>query len=55
MTPEQLQQLRDAIARNHQPIDKRSEKRVFLSGWNEAMDFVVREIDKITGKGKTPA
>ncbi len=55
MNPDQIQRLRDAIARNHQPVDKRAPHRVYLSGWNEAMDFVARTIEEITGKKDKPA
>lgn len=51
MTPDQLQQLRDRMAANRQPLD-RQEKYAFPRGWNEAFDFVERAIKEIEGESR---
>jgi len=50
MTPEQLERFFAILAANHQPVDKRSDKRVYLQGWNEALDFVERTRKEVTGE-----
>lgn len=46
MTPEQLQALRDKMAANRQPADRADQYR-HPQGWNDALDFVEREIKKV--------
>lgn len=46
MTPAQLARLREILAANRQPVD-RAAKYAHPNGWNDAMDFVEREINKV--------
>jgi hypothetical protein len=46
VTPEQLQTLRDKIARGRQPGD-RQEQYAFPRGWNAALDFVEKCIKEV--------
>lgn len=58
MTPDQLQQLRETIAANRQPVDRSPWSRhEHPRGWNDALDFVERTIKDILGErdGHAPA
>lgn len=50
MTPDQLARFFEIIAANRQPEDKRDPNRVFIRGWNEAMDFVERTRKEVMGE-----
>lgn len=50
MTPEQFDRFLSIIAANRQPEDRRDPNRVFVRGWNEAMDFVERTRKQVTGE-----
>ena len=47
MSPEQLQQLLALIAAGKVPDERLSERRVFLRGWNEGIEFVEDQIKKV--------
>jgi hypothetical protein len=49
MTPEQLQQVRDHLAANRQPVF-RGEQYAHPRGWNDALDFVERTIKEVLGE-----
>lgn len=49
MTPAQLNQLRERIAANRQPVD-RAERNAHPRGWNDALDFVERTIKDVMGE-----
>lgn len=51
MTPQQLQQLRDRIAQGRQPVF-RGEQYAHPRGWNDALEFVERQIAEILGPSK---
>jgi hypothetical protein len=50
MTPEQIQQYRDALRAGKVADDKVSEARIFLHGWNEGVMFAEMLLAKIVGK-----
>jgi hypothetical protein len=51
MTPAQLQQLRDRMQANRQPVDRHPWSRhEFPRGWNEAFDHVEKWIREIVGE-----
>ena len=50
MTPEQIQQYRDALRASKVADDKTSENRVFLRGWNDGVAFAEMQLAKIVGK-----
>lgn len=50
MTPEQIQQYRDALRAGKVADDKASEARVFLRGWNDGIAFAEMQLAKIVGK-----
>jgi hypothetical protein len=52
ITPEQLQQLRDRMAANRQPVH-RGEQYAHPRGWNDALDFVERTLKELLGEEKT--
>jgi hypothetical protein len=54
MTLEQLQQLRDRLAANRQPIF-RGEQFAHPRGWNDALDFVERTLKEVLGENEQPA
>jgi hypothetical protein len=43
VSPEQLQELRDRLAKAHQPVF-RGEQYAHPRGWNDALDFVKRTL-----------
>lgn len=49
MTPAQLQQLRDTMTTNRQPV-ARGEQYAHPRGWNDALEFVERTIKEILGE-----
>lgn len=49
MTPDQLQQLREHLAANRQPVD-RAERNAHPRGWNDCLDFVERAIKHVLGE-----
>lgn len=51
MTDEQLADLRKRLARNRQPVDRHPWSRhEHPRGWNDALDFVERQIRDILGE-----
>lgn len=49
MSPAQLAELRRILADNRQPVE-RANTYAHPNGWNDAMDFVEREIRKVLGE-----
>jgi hypothetical protein len=49
MTPAKLQQLRDKLAANRQPVF-RAEQNAHPRGWNDCLDFIERSIKEIMGE-----
>jgi hypothetical protein len=52
MTPQQLQQLREKLGLNRQPVD-RADQNAHPRGWNDALDFVERAIREVLGEEKS--
>lgn len=50
MTPEQQLRFFAVLEANRQPEDKRDPNRVFVRGWNGAMDFVERTRKEVMGE-----
>ncbi len=51
MTPDQLNQLRERLAQNRQPVERGPWARYeHPRGWNDALDFVERSIKDILGE-----
>lgn len=56
MTPEQLQQVRNILAANRQPVDRtshidpRGKPYAHPRGWNDALDFVDRTLKEVLGE-----
>lgn len=46
MSIEQLARLREILAANRQPVD-RAARYAHPNGWNDALDFVEKEINKV--------
>lgn len=51
MTPEQLKQLRAMLVAGRQP-SYRGEQYSFPRGWNEALDFVEKNIKQLMGEDR---
>lgn len=49
MSAAQLAALREAMAANRQPVE-RANRYAHPNGWNDALDFVEREIRKVLGE-----
>lgn len=49
VTPEQIQQFRDRIANGRQPV-ARAEMNGHPRGWNDALDFVERQLKDVLGE-----
>lgn len=49
MNPEHLQQLRDILAKGRQPVF-RGEQYAHPRGWNDALEFVERQIREVLGE-----
>jgi hypothetical protein len=47
MSPEQLQRFLELISLGKVPDDKASPDRVFLRGWNAALEFVDEQTKKV--------
>jgi hypothetical protein len=52
MTPEQLQELRDALKAGKVAPDKVSNEWAFQRAWNEGIEFAERQLEKIVGGSK---
>lgn len=53
MTADAIQQLRERLSANRQPVERSPWSRYeHPRGWNDAFDFIERTINEITGEGK---